>query len=92
MPTQTAAKFAIEVHVPRHPAAVSAVRVLAATPGTFAQWTGRRYLDGVEWHGPVLHKDRRPYTGARVCPCVLCQEFVAPSCRPGSVAIKGPRT
>lgn len=54
-------------------------RILAVTPMIFNSWTGRRYLDGVEWHKPVLQSDGTAYTGARACTCARCQEFVSPT-------------
>lgn len=48
-------------------------------------WTGRRFVFGLEHHGPVyeLGKDEStPWSGARVCPCDTCQSHVIPTLRP----------
>jgi hypothetical protein len=66
-------------------------RIVAVTPDMFGQWTGRRFRDGEEWHAPVLHRDHSPYTGARACDCDVCQAFVDPTCKPHSMAVRGPR-
>ncbi len=56
-----------------------------ASPDVWRAWTGRRYVFGVEYHGPVypLGKDETvPWTGARVCSCSTCQSHVIPTLRP----------
>jgi len=78
-------KHAIEVIVGGEP------KCSAVSPGIFSEWTGRRYLDAVEHHAPVMHRDGTAYTGARRCDCAVCQEYVEPSCRPNATAVRGPR-
>lgn len=42
-------------------------------------WTGRRYKNGSEYHGPVhILGSGKLYTGSRFCGCVTCQADVAP--------------
>lgn len=46
-------------------------------------WTGRRFMNGEEYHGPVylLGSDSR-WTGHRVCGCPECQVGVEAQYRP----------
>lgn len=50
---------------------------------TWRAWTGRRKIWGFEHHGPVYivdsKDDSKPYEGARVCKCSLCQAHVLPT-------------
>ena len=49
---------------------------------TWRSWTGRRMIWGVEHHGPVYvidsKDDSKPFTGARICKCSVCQTDVHP--------------
>lgn len=46
-------------------------------------WTGRRYINGDEFHGPVfMIKTETPFTGNRVCICASCQPNIASEFRP----------
>ena len=39
----------------------------------FRSWTGRRLINGVEFHGPVYFKGSRiKYGGQRYCACNVC--------------------
>ena len=53
------------------------------TSEIFRSWTGHRRIWGMEYHGPVyvLGKDEKTYSGARLCPCAVCQESVSPEFR-----------
>lgn len=49
------------------------------TEATWRSWTGRRWVNGAEYHGPVfLMGTKTLYTGARACGCKVCQADVAP--------------
>lgn len=63
---------------PIYEATLKGVRVLVTEP-VWRSWTGRRYKNGTEYHGPVyvLGKDVL-YTGARLCSCKVCQADVQP--------------
>ena len=57
---------------------------IPTTSEVFRSWTGRRRIWGIEYHGPVyvLGKPQETtYTGARLCPCAVCQETVEPRFR-----------
>lgn len=57
--------------------------LVSADKDIFDSWTGRRYLDGNEHHGPVtLHNTSSLYTGKRVCLCTTCQASALPIHRP----------
>ena len=48
-------------------------------------WTGRRYIFGIEHHGPVYEfgkSETTPWSGSRICFCSTCQTHVAPKLRP----------
>jgi len=50
-----------------------------AFPEIFDRWTGRRYIDGEEYHAPLMSRGR-PYPGKRTCPCAVCRgDQVAPN-------------
>jgi hypothetical protein len=54
-------------------------RLLLSTPGMFADWTGRRYWDGEEYHAPIVSKRTgKAYDGRRECKCKVCQAHVNP--------------
>jgi hypothetical protein len=46
---------------------------------TWRSWTGRRRVDGEDFHGEIFYLDSdRPYAGTRSCPCTTCQSSVDP--------------
>lgn len=46
-------------------------------------WTGRRYINGDEYHGPLfMMKSKTPYQGTRVCDCNDCQPNLSPTLKP----------
>jgi hypothetical protein len=49
---------------------------------TFSAWTGRRFVNGKEHHGPVYNMGTSIlYTGPRQCPCTRCSSSVSPHLR-----------
>lgn len=57
--------------------------LVAADPDTWNSWTGRRYLDGVEFHGPVTTFGTSSlYTGKRSCGCSACATATLPIHKP----------
>ena len=43
-------------------------------PEVFSAWTGLRFINGTEYHGPVYNIDTNvQYTGPRHCHCRICQ-------------------
>lgn len=52
---------------------------MSTSEDIFRSWTGPRRINGEEHHGEVfpLGSDK-VYTGARVCPCRVCQASVEP--------------
>jgi len=49
---------------------------------TFSAWTGRRFVNGKEHHGPVYNMGTNVlYTGPRQCPCSACSSSVSPHLR-----------
>lgn len=58
------------------------------TEYTWSRWTGRRFINNVEYHGdiaPIATGD--PYTGARACPCAICQRLTEPQYRPDRMPV-----
>jgi hypothetical protein len=49
---------------------------------TFSAWTGNRFINGKEHHGPVYNMGTNIlYTGPRQCPCSACSSSVSPHLR-----------
>lgn len=54
-------------------------QVIATTNDIFDSWTGRRWINGTEFHGPVYNVGSgSTYTGNRSCKCSTCQTDVLP--------------
>lgn len=55
---------------------------LEASLEEWRSYTGRRWLNGEEQHGPVYNLGTDvPYTGKRVCPCRTCEAGTLPHLR-----------
>ena len=46
-------------------------------------WTGRRFMNGEEYHGPIFlfKAENLMYKGRRICPCKVCQATIDPAVR-----------
>lgn len=57
-------------------------RRVEARAEEWRSYTGRRWKNGEEEHGPVYNLGTDvPYDGRRVCPCRTCEAGVAPHLR-----------
>lgn len=52
----------------------SSAQVVATSKDIFDSWTGRRWLNGTEYHGPIYNfATSSLYTGDRSCKCSTCE-------------------
>lgn len=57
--------------------AIGSGYVMRVTEALWSAWTGRRFLNGEEYHGPVYKMGTNVlYTGSRSCQCRVCGETV----------------
>ena len=56
-------------------------QLVATTQDVFNSWTGRRFINGTEYHGPIYNYHAASgslYTGSRTCKCSTCQTDTLP--------------
>ena len=57
-------------------------KLLTASYDMFSSWTGHRFINGHEYHGPIFIVDTTTiYTGYRHCHCHTCQGYCSPAYR-----------
>jgi hypothetical protein len=61
----------------------SSGHLISVDKDLWGSWTGRRFVNGEEYHGPikVMNSDK-PFSGSRVCSCPTCQPDMNPELKP----------
>jgi len=66
-----------------HEISIGSDYIVRVTESLWSAWTGRRYLNGEEYHGPVYKMGTDSvYFGHRICTCSVCSESVPAQLKP----------